>query len=410
MSITEPKLRKFGEHLLVVFSFCLFTDKGPINISFGLLLLLSISYMSVYWKKELFTENRFALILLAPLVIGIFFSFFSHLGLKGPLAFFLRFRALFLILPFVLFVTEKKTVEKILIAMNIGAFFNVAYSFYNTDFSKIVFGLIGMQKIGRSSDMLFVICAFNIIFLVMCGKKSFEKKKWLVSLLFANTFFLFSAVALIGQRGAWIGLYFTVFAFLLFYHRKLLGLMILTTIIFSFFLPPVWMKAIKSISDTKKDRSNMVRLSLNKIGASYILDGNSIISGTGGDNAQEIVTKYIESKDEDYQKRYLEVFTKKQGNFHNSLMQMAVEGGMLFLVSYLAAIAYLVSKMIKKAKFSKMDSKVYLVAGIFVPVGFIFSQIVHEELFKYAGFVNSLILYSGAFIENQLSGMGVDTL
>ena len=364
----------------------------------------------MYWKKEFFTDNQFALVLLAPLALGIVLSFFSHLGLKGPLAFLLRFRALFLILPFVLFVTEKKTVEKILVAMNLGAFFHVAYSYYNTDFSKIVFGLVGMQKTGRSSDMLFVICAFNIIYLVMYGKKYLEKRKWLVPLLMVNTCFIFSAVALIGQRGAWIGLYFTILSFLLFYHRKLLGLLILVTIIASFFLPPVWINAIKSIPELTSDKpnSNTVRFGLYKLGVDYILDGNSLIGGTGGDNAQEVVTKYVKGRGEDYQKQYLALITNKKGNFHNSLMQMAVEGGLLFLLSYLASVAYIVFRMIRRLKHSAIEYKVYLVASIFISVGFIVSQLVHEELFKYAGLSYSLILYSGAVIENQMSNMEAD--
>lgn len=392
---TESRVKNAGTFLLLLFGFTIFIAKAPINIASGLLLIATLVYLCRFAAKEVFLSNRYVLILLFPLLVGFVLSFFSMAGwLKGPCSFLLRYRFLFLVLPFVLFVTRRQTLVLLFVLLNVAAFMDVAYCIVSADTSDLFNNMYGYHKFGRNSDMLFTLCLFNVNLIVGgLSLKQFRKFPGRSLLLLINTLVLLTGVVLLGERGAWLGMYCGLVVFLAVYGRKLLLGMVVLSLFSPLFLPQVALDRLNDIY------SNDVRLKLFRVSVDFIIEENCLFLGTGAKNVQENFDRFVKTRSQDYQDDYHHIFEVYPGNLHSSFLQMAVEVGLVFVLAYLGAVLWIVIRLLRTMTRMNPPDRVIVMSVVSVTAGFLVSQAFHEELFRYGGLVFSLLLYSACFIE-----------
>jgi len=403
LSISEPLLKKIGINLLLLFVFSIFLGKSIINVVYYLLMIAAIIYFLKYGSKKFFTDNRYVLILLFPFGVGFVLSFFSLEGVKGSVDFIMRYRFLLIVIPFAIFLKNRKVLIQIFLALNIGAFINLIYCIYNSDLSNPFQNIHGVYKAGRHSDMLFTLCLINTTFLLIKYKfNAFQENIKLYSLLFINTSIIFTAIILIGQRGAYLGFYLGLAALLFAYSKKLLAGLIILTVLSSLFVPGYVLDRAKSIIDPNQE-SNSYRLDLLKFGTDLLIEQKCFIRGTGVKNIDLELEKLFTAKPQKYRDRYYATFKKFHHNFHNSYLQMAVEGGLLFLILYLSSICYLLVQMFQKIKKTDLNEQNILPCVVVSSIGFLVSQFFHEDFFRYGGLVFFTCFYGGCMVENNLS-------
>jgi O-antigen ligase len=162
---------------------------------------------------------------------------------------------------------------------------------------------------------------------------------------------------------------------------------------------------IKSIADTTHTSSS-VRIQLLLTGLDYIGDQGFFFKGTGAKMSKESHIAFYQSQPPDYQKRF-QLIKKFFGNFHNSFLQMAVEYGLFFLVSFLSATVCLMRWMIQRMPDLDIRQKAYPVAALVVTGGFFVSQMFHGDLYSYGGIPYILVFSAGCLVVN-IGGAGGD--
>lgn len=392
--ISEEKFNAFGSSIFILFGASIYIAKPPVNILYGMLFISALIYSALFYRKALFSQNAWAWILLIPLAAGFITSFFSLAGPKSSLAFLLRYRFLFLTFPFAFFVRDRNTLIRLFVLMNIAALFDVGYCFITSAGSgSFFYNLHGIHKLGRNSDMLFCLCLFNAGIL-MGGHKLgfFRNRPGLGMVLVIQTIILLASVLLLGERGAWLGLFAGLVVFLFVYSRKLL-------LVIAILLPIVLFNLPKVPHERLIDRhSTQIRLKLLKLGGEFIVDKNLWIRGTGAHTTQGFIESYISQKPQAYQERYHFILNHFPDNFHSSYLQMAVEAGVLFPLLFLGAVLFVIFSLIRARPLMSPHDSLIVWTAISVTCGSLIAQMFHEELFRYGGLASAIILYSACFI------------
>lgn len=381
-----------------------------------MLLLSVLAYTQEVYRERL-AKNRNFIYLIIPLAAGCFLSLFSMSGIKGPIEFLMRYRFLFLFIPYFLFIPSRKTLLLLLSAMNIGAFVDMVYVAAHTDLTNPFGAVYGFHKFGRHSDMLFTLSLANMTYFVVKFKskkfpeiqrlihlpeqtvryiKSMGQRELFYVLMGFNTVLILITILCIGQRAAYLGLYFGLIVLLFMYFKRLLVLLFLLTLIAPMFMPDYVIERTLSIADPQMD-SNAARIQLFEIGTDFIIEKKLFFTGAGVESVEPGLKAFLEMKNQEYQKRYDEVVKLFPDNFHNSYLQMAVEAGPLFLIFYLGSLIIISVKIIRIHGFS---TNFVLSCAIILFAGFGLSQLFHEEFFRYGGLVFFLCFY-GSCIEDS---------
>ncbi len=394
---SEEKLKTFGTLIFLFFGAAIYIAKPPINISWGILCLITLVYLVFFYRKNLFSQNAWVLILVLPVAVGFIASFFSLTGPKASIAFMSRYRFLLLPLPFFLFVTDRKTLIRLFILMNAAALFDVGYCYYTSAGSDSLFyNFYGLHKFGRNSDMLFCLCLFNTGILIGGRKLSFFRDRTGIYFLLAiHTIILVASVALLGERGAWLGLLAGLIVYLLAYSRKIL---IVLAILFPLLL--------LNLPQGPQERligqhSTHIRMKLYTLAPELIIDKGLWFRGTGAKASDKFVREYIAQQPEAYQENYNYILEHFPDNFHSSFLQMAVEGGLIFPALFLGAAFFLLFRLFKARPMMTPEDSLVVWTAISVTCGSFTSQMFHEELFRYGGLVALIILYTACFIETS---------
>jgi O-antigen ligase len=140
-----------------------------------------------------------------------------------------------------------------------------------------------------------------------------------------------------------------------------------------------------------------------KLGTDLLIEKKSFVLGTGANNVKSELKKFFATKSQSYHDNYYIVFKEYPGNFHNSYLQMAVEGGLLFLILYMSSICYLLVRMFKKMKKQDLNQYIILPCVVVSSIGFFVSQFFHEEFFRYGGLTFFTCFYGGCMVENNMS-------
>jgi len=397
-SISEPLLKKLGLAFFLLLGFSIFLAKPAINIAYGLLILSALIFLFKFDIKKIWMGHRFMGILCIPIGIGFILSFFSMDGIDGSIGFFSRYRFLFLFLPFVIFVDTPKALLKIFIALNAGAFVDVIYCMLNSDLSRPFANIYGFHKFGRHSDMLFTLFLINATVLLIAYKKNIisEHIKF-YSLVVINTCLIGLTIILIGQRGAYVGLYCGLIVLFFLYSKRLLVALILLTLISPFFAPDYVSNRVKSFIDPAQE-SNSERMQLLELGFTFLIEKNCWVRGTGAKNLKSELKQFLAEKPADYQEYFRDLIKLYPGNFHNSYLQMTIESGLLFAIWYVGAIVYLLFLMLKQLKPATDQNETILACALVCTAGFLISQIFHEEFFRYGGIIAFMCFYAGCTV------------
>jgi O-antigen ligase len=162
---------------------------------------------------------------------------------------------------------------------------------------------------------------------------------------------------------------------------------------------------VKSIADTTHTSSS-VRIQLALTGLDFIVDQGLFFKGTGAKMSKESHIAFYQAQPPDYQKRF-QLIKSFFGNFHNSFLQMAVEYGLFFLISFLAATVCLMLWIVRRMKELDRHQQAYPVAALVVTGGFFVSQIFHGDLYSYGGIPYILVFSAGCLVVN-IGGAGGD--
>lgn len=384
--------------MFCLLAFSIFIAKPAINICYGLLMLLFILKMVQTPDKKEGFKKFYVIILILPVIFGFILSFFSLSGIQGAFDFLVNYRFLFLVLPFTLFIKKSKDLSIILYAMNIGVLFDLIYVVLNSDWSNPFGNIYGVHKFGRHSDMLFTLCLINSGFLLAKFRlRTFAENLRLNIGLTMNTALIFIFVILIGQRGAYIGLYIGLSVLSFLYSKRLLILLFLLTLVASFGAPDYVLNRTRSIIDPALE-SNSDRLQLLTLCKDFMVKKKIFLRGTGAKGMDKTIENFLAEQPPKYYQTYARVFKLYPGNFHNSYLQMAVEVGPLFVVFYLSSIAWMLYEIYKRYRVYGPDANGFIPAVLATAAGFLISQIFHEEFYRYGGLVFFIFFYGACMI------------
>ena len=369
-----------------------FIAKGAVNIAFGVVMLAALLDLALNRSFRELAENRYFQALFLPLIAGLALSIFSDAGLSGPGFFFSRYRFFFLCLPFFLFIREKKHILYLFSCLSLSGVFSAAYGFVMAEVSNASTGFSGLLIVGRNSDLLASLCLMNtvLLFELYLKKRPFKPLAtiWLILVLVICT----AAILVIKQRAAMLGLFLGWLFYGIFFNRKfLLGFMV-ASLVGAFVLKDSdsLMNRIRSIGD-RNETSNVARLDLLGSGIPYVLK-NHMVTGAGEKNPEQSFIKFFKQQDKPFQEKYVKAM-KLPGNFHNSFLQMAAEGGVLYLLLYLSGIGYVLFKMF--LELSDPERRICRIGSMTVTLAGIVIFFFHGELYRYGGLVFYMALMSG---------------
>lgn len=391
-----------GYIFFIIFTLFICISKAGVNIAGGVLFLLSIIYLALYAKEEKLFDHRYVLVLLFPLAIGLVLSLFSLNGPRGVVGFLERYRFFFLVLPFFAFLNTKKKLFVVFIILNVSAVTGVVYGYINTNHSHLWINFEGFHTLGRHSDLLVSVILMNISALLFCR---FNKRFYhllFVVLVGMNSILMLSAVILMARRGSYLGLVIGMFVLSFIYWRKWLLFLVIILTLSVFIIETPVSQRIKSIVDVNNDISNIIRIQLNKTGIDFVIKKKLFLRGTGGKQSEQWFREFYLSKSDEYRERFGKVEEYNYfGNFHNSFLQIAVEYGVVFLLTYLCCVGYLFVWILRNIKWLDDGENVYPVSAIVVTMGFYVSQMFHNDLYSYGGIPQILIFLSGCYSVGQ---------
>jgi len=400
---------KAGLTTLIFFALIVFQSKALINLLGGFALLLSLVYIALYDRKILHTQ-RYLLFILLPFFIGFAFSVFSSAGAFGPLAFLMRFKFMLLIIPMSVFIRTKRDLHLLLGAFITSGCIAVIYGIL-TEQSYGTFN--GFHRIGRTADMMVAISLMTFSCLMLSNFKLSLKSSF-VHLLMILVFMLFSWAILMSEiRGSWLGFVIgciTLFIILFYVHRKA---SIFSFIIVAFVATFIYVGNIGDVKNNIKrinqqvesiihtdsnNESNNARLHLWKTGWDF--SKNQFLFGTGAKQSKEMFKTFFENQPNEYQKKYY-LALSYPGDYHNSYLQIYIETGAIFTLSYMAGIIFLLFIIIKSINVVRSNERKYLIAAVISSVGFLVTQIFHSDLYHYGSTAFYLVLFSGCYTLNR---------
>lgn len=379
--------------LAVAFFLSVFVSKAAMN-SLGALMLL-VGFLSIGVNRDrVWKSHPFVILFLIPVGVGAVAAIFSEIGGISAVGAFLN-RLKFFFLPLVLasVVKDEKRLwwlfGAVLVSGVVASFVGLA-----EPIQRVYGRFSGMHEIGRNADMLMIV----LLGLMVClGAGSIRKKcGWLRVVLLACVVGLFFwGMMMSGIRGAWVGFIVGVGLYSLCFNRKFLVVAVVLGVLACSMGPDGRVvEEIKSIGNTTSNRSNLTRLQLWKAGVDF--SKNHLLFGSGSDRGKvrEQFKAFYKSQPKAYQKTY-HWSIRYPGHFHNSYIQLFVEGGLLFFVVFIACGTLLMVHLSRALSAIPTEYKVYTQAAIVAASGFLSTQCFHSELYSYGGALLMLILSAG---------------
>lgn len=384
-------LDKVAFGVAIAFFLSVFISKAAMNSLGGLLLLLGFVSIGVN-RQHVFKTYPFLMLFLIPVIFGCGATLFSEIG--GVKALFsLLNRLKWFVLPVILasFLKDEKRVGWIFGAVLLSG--TVATLFGVSQPEQRVFGLFsGMHQIGRNADML-MICLLGIA--AFLGNPVFRRsagRVW-VGIMACVAVLFFWALVMGSIRGAWLGLLVGLGVYSLLFNRTFLFVgAILIVIAVGVGPSGVVLNEFKSIGNRDSDVSNLARLELWQTGLSFSRD--HMLFGSGCFRIKDQFREYYQKQPEEYHSKN---FWSGQypGDFHNSYIQLFVEGGLLFFLVFIGCGAVMLYRLLQGLGKVSREKKVYVQAAVAVSTGFLLAQFFHGELYSYGSVLFILVLFVG---------------
>ncbi|BCS99322.1 hypothetical protein DSLASN_49540 [Desulfoluna limicola] len=387
------QLDKAAFGLTFAFFLSAFVSKAAMN-SLGALMLLVGLVSIVVNRDKVLSKHPFVMLFLIPLGVGTVAAIFSEIGGLPAVGEFLN-RLKFFFLPLVLASVVKD--EKRLWWLCGAVFFSgVVASFIGLSepFQRNYGHFTGMHEIGRNADMLMI----ALLGLLVClGAGSFRKKleRWQVGVVACVAGLFFWGMMMSGIRGAWVGFAVGLGCYSVFFNRKFL-IIIGVLVVVACSIGPTGrvIDEVKSIGDTTSNASNLARLQLWKTGVDF--SKGHLLFGSGSDRGKVRAQfkEFYKAQPEVYQKKY-HWSIQYPGHFHNSYIQLFVEGGLLFFGAFIACGTLLMIRLVRALSVIPIEFKAYTQAAIVAASGFLATQFFHSELYSYGGALLMLFLSAG---------------
>lgn len=402
----EPVLRKIGFFTLAFFFLVAFQSKPLINLLGGFSLLFSFIYIYLY-NRDIFKNNPYLILFIAPYFIGIVLSFFSYSGIDSTISFLGRFKFMLLVLPLAAFVNSRKELHILLAMLFLSAIIAVGYGVYT---NQPYAAFHGFHIIGRTADMMIIVCLTALVYLVQ-SKLTLNANSIFLKFILALMVGTFAwALIMSEMRGSWLGLGvggIVFIAVLLFVDRRALLYMapllsiLAISVMFQGNVENNVSKinsSFKSIIETQNNESNEARLHLWKTGWDFSKDHFSF--GTGAKQSKEMFIEFFNAQPDAYQKKY-HYAINYPGNYHNSYLQIHVEAGIVFFFFYIISLVYVLAIIFINIKKVKSADQKYLISAFVTSIAFMVTQVFHNDLYSYGSTAFYLVLFSGCYILNQ---------
>ncbi|OIN25477.1 O-antigen ligase family protein [Vibrio barjaei] len=342
----------------VCFTFLtLFTSKAGVNIAFALILLTAIA--GGVGRQPILSKNsmlrRISYMSFALYALGLTVTFVTPFGFMD-LSWFARKGAFFLLIP-LLFPMLETHHQEAMKALLLGALVAMAYALYLylTNQETISGRINSFWDIGRWGEILTYLWA---ILLPSIYFSDLEHKKRRIVLATIAVFTLIALLAT-GSRGPVLFATCSTLLFLLFTNRKLfcgvvvLGIISVLLMKDSIYFHSAYEK-IASITASNNDSNNarfaMWHYGLGMTGKHLETNILLFLFGTGDTELPTIFTHYLNSIVS------LEAIQQSVGNqmsysdLHSLYIDNLVRMGLVFSLSYLAFISFLLYQAIKLAK------------------------------------------------------------
>ena len=384
-------LEKATFGVAVLFFVFVFFSKAAMNSLGGLVLLLSLLSIVVN-KQKIFRDNTWLVLIVVPVVVGGGAALFSESGGLLAVAGFLN-RMKFVFLFFVLAAVVKDE-ERLWWLLGAVLLSGVSASLLGLAHpgQRVYGSFSGMHHIGRNADMLMISFLGIICFL---GDSVFRRRIGTlgVGLLTCVATLFFWGIVMSAMRGTWLGFLVGIGVYSLLFNRKFLIVGgVLVVLALSMGPSGTVVKEFKSIGNTTSDSSNLARLQLWQAGLDF--SKNHLLLGSGRDRITEQFTAFYYAQPEEYQRKYKRSI-QFPGHFHNSYIQLFVEGGLLFFLVFVVCGTLLMYRLVRSLTADSFGEKVYVQAAIVASSGFIFAQFFHSELYSYGSALLVLVFFAG---------------
>lgn len=370
---SEEKVVLLGYIGVCIYGVSILIKRNILNIGLGILVISSLFFIKKFNFKDLNKINKGFLILI---LITPIFDFFSPGGLESAMVSIqksYRFLPLFLA-P--IFLKTFKQIKGFMVCISISVLINCFYVLnvyrkLNWNFDIRYETLPGVQD---SSHCLLGL-SYVVLALILIAYK--EKNKLFT--LFFSFIYIFSLfiIFISKTRGAWLGLFFSMFFFL----SIILDKKVIITLVISFTLLLTGIVSLKKeaiinnmyyqrLTSIKNTKSASPRIRLMLWEAAFDIWRENPIFGVGKDNSPEFYVEYFEKNidkvkkslpDKDSQEALFDI--AKAGNTHSMYLDNLVNMG-LFSFYWIGLMIYIfLCQIVKSIKLKKdLDSKKFIIS------------------------------------------------
>ncbi|WP_394153150.1 O-antigen ligase family protein [Vibrio maritimus] len=346
------------------------TSKAGMNAASLILGLGTLTYLPLKLKSESQTLRTTFIVCCICFFVGLIGPVLVNNNLEDIKSFAQK-NIYLLVIPIATYLFSKSSNSKVyayafVLACVAAAISSLTKLGSNTwiDFSRVT----GFLDFSRHINSLLLGIALCVAFIDRRVLKSFT---WLIPLMV-----LLSSIVISGTRGGWVAVVVMFTIAIILYHRFLLVPSILMTIVTLFaihhFYPSyvdTLQHRVMSITDTKNDPSNSVRLTIWRSGVEYLSHNASdnkinLVVGSGMISTDHVYRDYMNTLPREQRESfYAEGGIVGGTDFHNGPIDVISKSGLLFFTLIFGAFVYFAGRSIRNRNDCDFANRAFLVYG-----------------------------------------------
>ena len=344
-------------YLLLAFIFLINISIAGSYIIFTLLIIGLLLYAVIGQKRE----NKSVSIrdsfppFMKYFYLYIFFTLISILFSIDKMESLVDAKELFIFLLFPIFFLILNSEKRIKTSLYVILISGVIHSFVGI-YQGINWGITLNRRVkGLSSHWMTFAGLMMFIFVFFLIRSFYENKKSRIIYLFLLVPVI-TAIAFSLTRSVWVGTFFAVGLFVIYYNYKIVYILIPLLIVSAIFLPHSVKSRFTSIVDLK-NTTNVDRIYMAKTG--YNVFKNYPLFGVGANNIKKVYNEY-----------------KPKGaplneHLHNNFIQTLAERGIFTLLALILVFISIIINLIKKIKNGENFQKVLAIGVLFTFFAFL---------------------------------------
>lgn len=353
------KIDKALEWILYIVLFSIFINfKAFFNV--GIILLLIASLIKII-KYRAFSKDKIFYWYFVVMIVGIIANL-----VNGTLGKFLSIeRSIFFIPLFLMMNLKLSHYEKVKKSMIYGGIVGTFYSiisYFTPNFLGIKTLYYDYKTTGRMQSFVNAIRWGNLLqilsiypLITFRNKKSKTKKIMLIFLILSFMFALVINGTRAGMVGIAVGALFISIMLMVYFGKKYMKHLLIMFCFFGIFYfileskRPDLTNRIKSIASTTHP-SNRTRLDLYRAGLE--ISKKNLLFGTGSGTSAIEFENFILNSNKEYKEKYYNNSIKliPGDPFENNYINMLVENGFIYLISYICFIFYVIVTILKRIR------------------------------------------------------------